>query len=557
MLFTRLFNWIKYKTLPPSVLFSNRLFVERDSKHRRVTSNLGLTFRNSKWSTYARTNINLSNRTSYFGLISKLLLLLLLGISVYNFSYFYDIQSLISPVYTVLWFVSDSDLYLKVAFSSSLLCSLQAVLSYLLNSIFPRPAYPDELYRSASTAKTQVPRRLHKPILHAWLTTDTSVKSFEKLLSGEHSSKAFMDLYQLLFNSSFIVNKSSEFPSKVSELTIALPEIPDIGGSDTSLLTHSTGYSSPRLNSLGLDFYVFNQNIRLCESYFPECDNWALNSIQTEFATSKAPVNTSAGIFYIPSISHTNLSFMSLATPELTAFKSSVNDQLSMIQWQRWLYKYNILHRSVLKASSSMTLTKRLLNSGFYNSSIATRNIWSASALKSSKLNFDNIGLIYNSLYGDFNGLNMPLSKTLNPSSTYAHASYSTNLKFYELSYHWFIQRFYILNTLITNNLSSQPQLYSKSTSNLSPEVKRYATSSLNLQLLRDYAAGGNYSILDQIESISSPSQISISNLTPSGSPYLAYGEYSVFTKHRVELCQNIIQNPSPKSNQFFTPSQL
>ena len=57
MLFSRVYNWIKYKTLPPSVLFLNRLFVERDSKHRCVLSNLGLTFRNSKWSMYARTNV--------------------------------------------------------------------------------------------------------------------------------------------------------------------------------------------------------------------------------------------------------------------------------------------------------------------------------------------------------------------------------------------------------------------------------------------------------------------------------------------------------------------
>jgi hypothetical protein len=49
MLFQRLYNWIKYKTLPSSFLFKNRLFIERDSKHRRVLSNFGLSFRNSKW----------------------------------------------------------------------------------------------------------------------------------------------------------------------------------------------------------------------------------------------------------------------------------------------------------------------------------------------------------------------------------------------------------------------------------------------------------------------------------------------------------------------------
>ena len=557
MLFTRLFNWIKYKTLPPSVLFSNRLFVERDSKHRRVTSNLGLTFRNSKWSTYARTNINLSNRTSYFGLISKTLLALLLIISLYNFSYFYNMQALLSPAYTILWFISDSDLYLKVAFSSSLLCSLQMVLSFIFNEIFPHPSVPDESYWSENNSKNQVPRRLHKPILHAWLTTDTSSKSFEKLLSGESRPSAVMGLYNSLFRSSFLVTKSSESSADVSESVNNLPIITNLSCFDSSILSATTAYNSPRLNSLGLEFSVFDQNTYYNENYFPECDNWILNSIQTEFSNPKAPSITTMGIFYTPSISHTNLSLMSLSTPELTALKSSVNDQLSMIQWQRWLYKYNILHRSVLRASSSMTLTKRLINSGFYNSSIATRNIWSSSALKSGKLNFDDAGLIHNSLYGDFNGLNIPLDNVLTSTSTYAHASYASNLKFYELSYHWFIQRFYTLNTLITNTLSSQPYLYSKPTSNSNLEVNRYANSTLNLQLLRDYSAGRNYSILDQTELNKSPSLTPIQNPTSSTSPYLAYGEYSVFTKHRIELCQNIIQNPSSVSNQFFKPSQL
>lgn len=557
MLFTRLFNWIKYKTLPPSVLFSNRLFVERDSKHRRVTSNLGLTFRNSKWSTYARTNINLSNRTSYFGLISKLILLFVLIISLYNFSYFYNLQGLASPIYTMLWFISDSDLYLKVAFSSSLICSLQLLFSFFLNGLFPRPSSQDTSHLSENNSKAQVPKRLYKPILHAWLTTDTSSKSFEKLLSGDSHTDELMSLYKSLFRSSSLVTKSSESPSSVLEPMSNLLVLANLRSSDSYMFTASTIHPSARFNSLGLDFYLFNRNVRFYKSYFTECDGWTLNSLQTEFASPTAPSNNVTGTFYTSSISHTNLSLMSLVTPELTTFKSSVNDQLSMIQWQRWLYKYNILHRSVLRASSSMTLTKRLINSGFYNSSIATRNIWSSSALKSGKLNFENVALAHNSLYGDFNGLNTTLEKTLVPTSTYSHASYSSNLQFYELSYHWFIQRFYTLNTLITNTLSSQPYLYSKDTSNVNSEINLYTNSSLNLQLLREYIANGNYSILDQSAPVQPLSQTSAERVTSSSSPYLSYSEYSLFTKYRVEMCQNIIQNPSYKSNQFFTPSQL
>ena len=129
MLFSRVYNWIKYKTLPPSVLFLNRLFVERDSKHRRVTSNLGLTFRNSKWSTYARVNININSKTSYLQLILKSILSLFLILSIFKFSNYYNLIPVYNYLYPLIWFLSDADLYLKVIFSSSLFCTIQLICS--------------------------------------------------------------------------------------------------------------------------------------------------------------------------------------------------------------------------------------------------------------------------------------------------------------------------------------------------------------------------------------------------------------------------------------------
>lgn len=52
MLFKHLYTWIKYKTLPPSFLFKNRFFVERDSKHLRIMNNIGLVFRNERWTNW-------------------------------------------------------------------------------------------------------------------------------------------------------------------------------------------------------------------------------------------------------------------------------------------------------------------------------------------------------------------------------------------------------------------------------------------------------------------------------------------------------------------------
>ena len=557
MLFTRLFNWIKYKTLPPSVLFLNRLFVERDSKHRRVTSNLGLTFRNSKWSTYARTNINLSNRTSYFGLWFKSIVLLMAVIGLVNFGNFYNLTALLSPVYTALWFVSDSDLYLKIIFSSSILCSTQLMLSQLFTSFFSFDPSPTESTPSPSLdLRTQVPRRLHKPILHAWLTSDLSQKSFENLFDSSEISNSTMNVYSSLFKSSFLLAKSAES-------SFALLKFLQTSGGDssTSMLNQSssiyTSLNSPRLNSLGLDFTLFNNSRSATTDYFNELDEWALSSIQTEFSGDLAAQNSISGNFYIPSISHTNISTLSLSVPELTGFKNTITNQLSMIQWQRWLYKYNLLHRSVLNASSSMTLTKRLINSGFYNSSLTTRNIWSASALQANQLELNKVSTFYTSLYGDFNSINVSLNDTLTSTSAFKHSALSDSLRFYELSYHWFIQRFYLFNTLITNTLSSKPVLNMGTSPNVQSLINHYSTSALELQLSRDSTASPTYSILDQSFNTTPYARTTPSTGLTQAATYLSYNEYLLFTKSRSESCQNILRNSSLQTNQFFEPIKL
>lgn len=557
MLFTRLFNWIKYKTLPPSVLFLNRLFVERDSKHRRVTSNLGLTFRNSKWSTYARTNINLSNRTSYFGLWFKLIALLMTVIGLVNFGNFYNLASLLSPVYTALWFVSDSDLYLKIIFSSSILCSTQLMLSQLFTSFFSLDPSPTESTTSPSLdLHTQVPRRLHKPILHAWLTSDLSKKSFENLFDSSEISNSTMNVYSSLFKSSFLLAKSAES-------SFALLKFLQTSGGDSSASTLNqsssiyTSLNSPRLNSLGLDFTLFNNSRSAPTDYFNELDEWALSSIQTEFSGGPAAQNSISGNFYIPSISHTNISTLSLSVPELTGFKNTITNQLSMIQWQRWLYKYNLLHRSVLNASSSMTLTKRLINSGFYNSSLTTRNIWSASALQANQLELNKVSSFYTSLYGDFNSINVSLNDTLTSTSAFKHSALSDSLRFYELSYHWFIQRFYLFNTLITNTLSSKPVLNMGTSLSVQSLINHYSISALELQLSRDSTASPTYSILDQSFNTTPYTPTAPSTGLTQAATYLSYNEYLLFTKSRSESCQNILRNSSLQTNQFFEPIKL
>ena len=65
MLLQRLYNWIKYKSLPTSFLFKNRLFIERNTKHRRIYSIFGALMRNSKWGNFELSNIKYQFRFNY------------------------------------------------------------------------------------------------------------------------------------------------------------------------------------------------------------------------------------------------------------------------------------------------------------------------------------------------------------------------------------------------------------------------------------------------------------------------------------------------------------
>jgi hypothetical protein len=94
LLFQRLYNLIKYKTIPSSFLFKNRLFIERDSKHRRVTSNFGLNFKNSKWLNYEVYNIKLHFKNNYFKFIFWIIFFFIFILFIKNFNQYYMFSDL-------------------------------------------------------------------------------------------------------------------------------------------------------------------------------------------------------------------------------------------------------------------------------------------------------------------------------------------------------------------------------------------------------------------------------------------------------------------------------
>jgi len=556
MLFSRVYNWIKYKTLPPSVLFLNRLFVERDSKHRRVTSNLGLTFRSSKWSTYARVNVNLNSKTSYSQMVVKSLLIGLLLLSLYSFSSYYNTTPLSSYGYPLVWFLFDADLYLKVIFSSSLFCTLQLMMSSLQNKLlgsFSLPNVTEHSLSQPAAIPAQLPKRLHKSVLYAWLTSNPLTADASQMFSAlenSSSSNTSLEITQRLYQLSNLLSKSNQSSISTGSLFRKL---------ESEALSEVSRYATLSSNvhsSAALDYLLLSPQRDLATPpYFNECSYWSLDSIQRELGTSPETLKTLEGLFYSTNFSYSKLNNLSSSLSEMGNLRYSVEDQLSTIRWQRWLYKYNILHRASLKNTMYLTSAKKLLSSGFYDSSLLTNNIWASSTLGTSAQTQDMVQSLTQAIYGDFSRVNSTLNTHMAPNSGFYNSALLGSLGFYELSYHWFIQRFYQLNTLNSNGVVSLPSLRSPTASLLSGNIYQYESSKLNLSLGISESLTYGGSILDSTP-LSNYAGSTVASFSDSD-VYLQYGDYTTFSKQKVEIIRNLTSNSTSSSLTSYSPSRI
>jgi hypothetical protein len=553
MLFSRIYNWIKYKTLPPSVLYLNRLFVERDSKHRRVTSNLGLTFRNSKWSSYARTNINLNSRSNYFSSLGQFISILLFVLLLSKTARYYSLS--ITP----LWFLLDADLYLKIVFSSSLICSLQLLVSSSYNKLFSS-LFSTEIEAKGTNLVTlnetlSIPQRLHKPIIYKWLTISTNLSTASSVFSSQ-LGQSTIDLYGPLLKSLYQLTHSlRQVETNRADLTrsIALlaQNVP-FQTTPTTLTALNLFESKSSPLALLLDYKLGLVKQKSSTRYFDELDRWAIRSIQNEFDIYQNLPQTPQGLLYVTNLSYSELNLFASSIGISSTIKDSVENQLSFIRWNRWLYKYNILHRLVIKNSTYLTLTKRLLGTGFYSSSLLTNNLWASSTFNSNNNNFSQIvAPLTKELYSDY-GLNSFRSPTiLRSNSSWSNEIGVEALKFYENSYYWFIQRFYQLNTLAQNTVISLPRLNESNRLDLVDSFNNYSNLSAQFSL---HVSSNLHNFTSSLEDddLQSTYTNAMTWIKPR-SAYLDYCPHTYFTKSNIELTHNLVKNQTSAKLKFFT----
>lgn len=450
LLFKQLFNWLKYKTLPSSVLFKNRLFIERDSKHRRIMSSWGLTFRNSKWTNYSLSNVSTHSITSFFKFLKNLTIIIFFGLAVQSHFNFYDMELSFNSFSYFLWAVKAQTSHIMFA---SFWCVYQ-ITNNLFNVLFYR--YLTTLFQGPLTTNlkqdltnfelnstnsnltdNRVSVIMKNTILHAG--NDKSLNSLTDLFDNKSSNTA--DILILLKRLYSLTNLITLYRND---------------GVDFSIFTHQNTVTPLKKKNLYLgDLHMLQPQ-----------DRWSLTQNPTKGIVSRE------GLFYT-----TNFDYRLLNNNNddvVNVFNFDLKNQNNVVGIQRFMYRYNPLHRSVMKGSINLTHTKKLL-----------------------------------ALYKDSPLLSLTNSNILNSKQPRIFNNFDRDLtikvaKAIEDSYFFTLKRYYLFNNLSSNKISASFDIKSNSfdlttSSNRLDNISMFYNSLLSVMLKKDLVSRYNIISLDSV----------------------------------------------------------
>lgn len=484
MLFQRLYNWIKYKTLPPSILFKNRLFIERNSQHKRIFNNFGLTFRNSKWSNYEMYNIKPNFKNAYTRYAFQFLLVFFIFFIFSYFSQYYMGFYAFNTVSFLFWLVIDSfDYYLSFfvwLISMGITLSINTVYSYFFFSNFSKkesaktyfsdPFFVNnKLVTPIDPRYSSISKHNCNLVLYAWLTRPSLINP-DKILEHLFEQKTnkiwwdanydtFIKLYKLVY----LLNNSSE-KSSIFYLNSVVQKLQDkfikLDRNNLLLWLQNT----PSLNNYtALTIHYF---LNQTSSYFQSKQkasnstflynsriSWNLfeNSLNTDGYENL--IRSKTGFFVADDLTFADLNSFISNMNELSILDSAIKNHSKFAKWNRWLYRYSLLHRKTLKNSHKLTLSKKLFNSGMYSSSVFNQNIWASKNL-SQILDKNFLNSISTAYYGNLFAFDYNSEILHNDTVLGSNLDYTTNFKllsFYENSFFWFSKRFFNFNNISTN----------------------------------------------------------------------------------------------------------
>lgn len=584
MLFRRLYNWIKYKTFPPSTLHKQRLLVERDTKHKRITSNFGLNFRNSKWSKYESYNIKPQHLIIYIKIIKNLILLLVIFLLVWWYNKYIIIYYLYNNFLYIYWVCSDAfDHYIfsliwiiTVVFYKLLGIfysyfffnnfslkekNLEKLDSSLINSLFTSKPSSKEIFISKHDLNWT---------LYSWITVENSYKNFEifkNLFNVGIDDKKWNEYYFFFtkfFKMSFFLNIIT--PEKISLKINFRKNLKEKNSSDI-FNSYFSDFDNLIFVKNFINIFVKNNTNEIFNYFsikltFEKLNNdWNFFNFNTELIKNSFLIKTKTGSFYFYNLNYKKFNNFIYNFKELTNIDILLKNQLILSKWNRWLYRYSILHRKVFKNSHKITLTKRLTNFGFWDSKMFNKNLW-ISEHYSKYFNDTSFSSLFNLYYNNL--FNLSLSNlNYNAKSIAMINNQILNLNclsHYENSYFFFLKRFYFFNSLSSNLIKTTNILKNNFSNDFQNNINFKNNMFVKHLIFSSFLAKSsflnlNFVFLNTLKSEffkKTTQSLNLNNLYYSKDIYLLLNETDFLSKENLNMLLWITSNLTENNNLIF-----
>ena len=468
MLFQALYNWIKYKSLPPSFLFKNRLFIERNSQRPRITARLGSTFKSSKWSLFSQINVSKKTKNVWFinmiFLVS--LLFLLIGIS--------GTYRLLPALFSLLWANVDFfDYYLT--FIVWFFFFFFSFISHNVYSFFFFNNFSNSTMSRTTALKKLNPKSTNFTdensfqtvsidnlnwAVYSWLTDATLAVRNQKHLHNFFFAKIdecglfanfneFSALFKVIYFNKLISVNAGKLRVGARALTHDVAPFYDAAALTPAF---SSKLLSPKITlfySISLQKnYYFKQNARIQQkqSLLFNKNNLIFSLFsETHRDLSRNLVSPSVRPFLLDKFTRTSANLYASNAVWGALFPFFVKNDITAAKAHRWLYKYFLLNRKLAKNSQKFTHLKAALGASALDISVLSRNLWDACYL-TNQSNFSNFSQNFIQIFENFNEFSAPFSGLI--SSPVASKKNSlTSLNYLEHSYFWLAKRSFFFST--------------------------------------------------------------------------------------------------------------
>jgi hypothetical protein len=357
--------------------------------------------------------------------------------------------------------IVDSKHYLFVLFFNNF-SEKTNVRKYFSNSFFKF----NKMLIAASDKLESISRQDYSWTAYSWLINPSSGNDrniIERIFDSKINLKrweAYYNFFIKLYKTVFLCNLSDDKTS--ASWTNTILRILFVPNSQQFLIQSYGGVCVSIIKYASLTFsYISNscRNLYKKLQHTPSRNSkntieWNLIQLHQELLAHPYLTNSITGLYFFNSLNYSKFNAFLSRFSELWTVNLSLKNTMNSAKINRWLYRYSILHRKILKNSHKITMSKRLLNSGFYNNRLFTKNIWGSEHFTKYGNNEQLFNNLFNIYYNRLYSTGTPATWNKENDSNNI-----TRLSHYETSFFWFLKRFYNLNTLQSNHVKSSTSL--------------------------------------------------------------------------------------------------